>query len=63
MKKYFFDSHRIMKPFSVEKSENETEREFNRRCWDIYKEITQKYDGYNGSGNTVYMSDNERKVY
>ena len=63
MKKYFFDSHRIMKPFEMVQSENETEREFSRRCWNMYLEMTKKYDGYNGSGNTVYMSDNERTVY
>lgn len=63
MKKYFFDSHRIMKAFSLDKMENETEREFERRCWKMFLEMSKKYDGYNGSGNTVYMSDKERSIY
>ena len=63
MRKYIFDSHGVMPQMVVNQNENETEREFNRRCWYLYLEMCAKYDGYNGSGNTVYMSDNERRIY
>ena len=63
MKRYFFDSHGFMQPFCINQNDTETEREFSRRCWYMYLEMCKKYDGYNGSGNTVYMSDKPRKDF
>ena len=62
MKAYYFDSHKTFKPFYIEQEEGESEREFDRRTWRKFLELSNERDGWNGSGNTTYMrkiEDNE----
>lgn len=60
--KYYFDSHGTFKPFSVERNENESEREFSRRTWELYCALVDKHETA-ASGNRVYMSDSPRQVF
>ena len=52
---YLFDSHGFMPKTTVYKSDTETEREFKNRTWYMFLDLCRKWDGYNGTGNTVYM--------
>lgn len=51
-----WDSHRCMTPKTLIQEAGETERAFERRAYQEYLAACHKWDGYKGSGNTVYMS-------
>ena len=51
-----YDSHSFMSTITVRKSNTQSGRDFERQCYDLYLEMCHKWDGYNGSGNTVYLS-------
>ena len=51
-----YDSHSFMSTVTVRKSNTQSCRDFERQCYDLYLEMCHKWDGYNGSGNTVYLS-------
>lgn len=51
-----YDSHRFLKPYTIEQLPNETERQFDHRVYAEYLKMCHKWDGYKGTGNTVYMS-------
>ena len=51
-----YDSHSFMSTITVRKSNTQSCRDFERQCYDLYLEMCHKWDGYNGSGNTVYLS-------
>lgn len=52
-----YDSHRFLNPYTIEQLPDETERQFDRRAYAEYLKMCHKWDGYNGTGNTVYMSN------
>ena len=56
----FFDSHRTFKPFTIEKAEGETVREYDRRADKIYNELVKEHETP-ANGNRVYMRYNESK--
>jgi hypothetical protein len=51
----FSDSHRTFKPFTESRREDETERQYDRRMWQIYCDLVREKERPE-SGNRVYMN-------
>lgn len=51
----FFDSHNTFKPFIESRREDETERQYDRRMWQIYCDLVREKERPE-SGNRVYMN-------
>ena len=51
----FFDSHNTFKPFIESRREDETERQYDRRMWEIYSSLVREKERPE-SGNRVYMN-------
>lgn len=51
-----YDSHGFLKPYIVNQNPGETERQFDKRTYAEHLKLCHKWDGYKGTGNTVYMS-------
>lgn len=51
----FFDSHNTFKPFIESRREDETERQYDRRMWEIYCDLVREKERPE-SGNRVYMN-------
>lgn len=51
----YFDSHKMFKPFEIEKEENEKFRDFDRRANKIYDELIERYETPENN-NRVYMN-------
>ena len=51
----FFDSHHTFTPFIETRREDETERQYDRRMWQIYCDLVRQMERPE-SGNRVYMN-------
>lgn len=51
----FFDSHNTFKPFIESRRKDETERQYDRRMWEIYCDLVREKERPE-SGNRVYMN-------
>lgn len=54
-----YDSHGFMPIITIKQGKAQSRRDFERQCWDMYLKMCHEWDGYNGSSNTVYMSDDD----
>lgn len=51
----FFDSHNTFKPFIESRREDETERQYDRRMYNLYLKLTHEKERPDSS-NRVYMN-------
>ena len=51
----FFDSHRTFTPFIETRREDETERQYDRRMYNLYLKLTREKERPDSS-NRVYMN-------